>query len=610
MSFESWAMLVILVVMFGLLVWDRFPAWIVFVGTLTVTMTLRLAPEDQLLEGFSNVGVATVAVLFMVAAGMYSTGAITLITDRFIGLPNSLREAQLKILTPVAIGSAVLNNTPLVAMMIPVIRDISQAARLSATRLYMPMGFASTLGGAMTVIGTSTNLIIAGLVFDAIADGELGDMDPVSIFDPTWVGLPAAALGVVFLIFVGGYLLPTDSKRGRESADGKRMYRAEFRVAEGSPLVGKTVQDVGLADAAGFELHSHERAEMTAAQSIEGGTPHEARGDEAKAEILQPGDILVFHADRESLRSLWTKIGLVPAAATSGKETERHEEHLVEVVIAPGHPGVGRVVSDVPPRIRPHFRSLIVAVSRNGEPIKNGIAETPIAAEDQAVLAVDGSFFYETRLDNDFLLTRRLSSQRVQRTSRAATATVITVAMVALAAFGMMSMFNAALLASMAMLLSGCLDVERAWRSIDWKILVVLASAIGLESAITASGLSQVIADALTVLGGDSPHLALAIVFLGATVMTNVITNAAAAAFMFPVAVSIASNFGVNFMPFVIALMLGASYTFINPAGYQINLMVQSPGGYTFLDFVKVGLPLTLLVGAVVVVLAPLIHGF
>ena len=226
------------------------------------------------------------------------------------------------------------------------------------------------------------------------------------------------------------------------------------------------------------------------------------------------------------------------------------------------------------------------------------------------MLAVDGSFFYETRLDNDFLLTRRLSSQRVQRTSRAATATVITVAMVALAAFGMMSMFNAALLASMAMLLSGCLDVERAWRSIDWKILVVLASAIGLESAITASGLSQVIADALTVLGGDSPHLALAIVFLGATVMTNVITNAAAAAFMFPVAVSIASNFGVNFMPFVIALMLGASYTFINPAGYQINLMVQSPGGYTFLDFVKVGLPLTLLVGAVVVVLAPLIHGF
>lgn len=610
MSFDSWAMLVILVVMFGLLVWDRFPAWIVFVGTLTVTMTLRLAPEDQLLEGFSNVGVATVAVLFMVAAGMYSTGAITLIADRFIGLPSSLREAQLKVLTPVAVGSAVLNNTPLVAMMIPVIRDISQAARLSAARLYMPMGFASTLGGAMTVIGTSTNLIIAGLVFDAIADGQLGDMDPVSIFDPTWVGLPAAALGVLFLVFIGGHLLPSDSRRGRDGTDGKRMYRAEFRVAEGSPLVGRTVEDVGLAGAEGFALHSRERAETPATRSAERETAPDTRSEDANAEFLRPGDVLVFHTDRESLPGLWTKIGLVPVAATPGEETERHEEHLVEVVVAPSHPGIGRIASDIPPRNRPHFRSLIVAASRDGEPMKGRIGDTPMAAEDRAVLAVDGSFFYETRLDNDFLLTRRLGSHRVQRTSRATTATVITVAMVALAAFGVMSMFNAALLASMAMLMSGCLDLDRAWRSIDWKILVVLASAIGLESAITGSGLSQVIADTLTILGGDSPHLALAIVFLGATVMTNVITNAAAAAFMFPVAVSIASNFGVNFMPFVIALMLGASYTFINPAGYQINLMVQTPGKYSFFDFVKVGLPLTILVGVVVVVLAPLIHGF
>lgn len=638
MSLQGWIMLVILIVMFGLLIWNKLPTWLVFVGTLAVAMTLRLAPEDELLKGFANSGVATVGVLFIVAAGMYSTGAITLIADRMIGLPKTLSSAQLKILPPVAVGSAFLNNTPLVAMMVPVIRDITQGARLAASKLYIPLSFASILGGAATLIGTSTNLIIAGLVAEAIAAGTLQGMTAISIFDPTLIGLPAAIVGLAFLMVVGTRLLPQPPERPAAAAQ-KRLYRAEFMVLPDSPFVGKTAADVGLAETDGYKLVELEHANgatQTPAPEPE-PEPEPKRGlfhrfslfqkwrrasekvaaVEAPAppvaeQVLQAGDVLVFHADTDSLPGLWAKIGLEPAVSSPEleMETERYEHHLVEVVVAPSHPTVGRYVSELPVREDPPYKAEIVAVSRNGRPVESPILEMRIEAGDNAILEVEDNFFYETRDETEFALTRRLHGYRVQRTDRATIATIITVNMVLLAAFNLMSMLNAGLLASLALLATGCLPLDRAWRSIEWDTLVVLGAAVGLESAVTATGLSQVIADMLSVLGGDSPQVALAVVFLGAIIMTNVITNAAAAAFMFPVALSMANTLGVSFMPFVIILMLGTSYAFISPAGYQTNMMVQGPGGYKFVDFVKVGLPLTVVVGIVAILLAPLVYGF
>ncbi len=638
MTFEAWIMLSILIIMFGLLVWNKLPAWIVFMGTLTVTMTLQLAPENDLLKGFANSGVATVGVLFTVAAGMYSTGAITIIADRLIGLPKSLNVAQWKILPPVAVGSAFLNNTPLVAMMIPVVRDISQTARLAASKLFIPLSFASILGGAATLIGTSTNLIIAGLVSDAIADGSLTGMDPINIFDPTWIGLPAAVVGIVFIIFIGVRLLPEPKNEEAAEAVEKRLYRAEFVVLDGSPLVGKSVGDAGLGSAEGYEL-------VMLKQQVNGAQPEpesepvpdpepkrglfhrfkllkrrsgkkvaepvvEEEPEPLEQQILQAGDILIFHADTDAVPGLWAKIGLEPVVSLIEMETERHEHHLVEVVTGPRHPAVGKQVSDLPAREDPPYTAEIVAVSRNGKPVEGPLMDARIEAGDNAILEVEDSFFYDTRDETEFSLTRRLRGYQVQRTDRAVIATVITVAMVLLAAFGIMSMLNAGLLAFLALWLTGCLSLKRAWGSIEWDTLVVLGAAIGLESAVTATGLSQVIADILAVLGGGSPFAALAMVFIGAIIMTNVITNAAAAAFMFPVALSMANSMGVNFMPFVMILMLGTSYAFINPAGYQTNLMVQGPGEYTFMDYVKVGVPLTILAGTVAVLLAPIVYGF
>src|SRR5215469_13940281 len=208
MPVQAWITLLLLLAMFAVLTSDRLPTWLVLMGTLAAMMTLKLASPQALVKGFGNVGVLTVASLFPVAAGMYSTGAISLLCQRVIGQPKTATSANLRILPPVAIASAFLNNTPMVAMMIPVVRDLKRQTSLAAPTLFMGLSFASILGGNMTLIGGAVNLIVAGMIVDAINSGHLHGMSPVAIFELAWVGVPAAVVGLGYLIFIAPRLLP------------------------------------------------------------------------------------------------------------------------------------------------------------------------------------------------------------------------------------------------------------------------------------------------------------------------------------------------------------------------------------------------------------------
>lgn len=223
---------------------------------------------------------------------------------------------------------------------------------------------------------------------------------------------------------------------------------------------------------------------------------------------------------------------------------------------------------------------------------------------------MDDGFFYENRNEIEFSLTKRLTEARIQRTDRAVEATVITAAMVIVVALGWTSMLIAALIASGLMLLTGCLTLGSAGRSVEISTLVVIASAIGLEAALTESGLSSAIADLLTRIGGNNPYIGLSVVYLGCVVMNTLVTNVASAVFMFPIALGLASNLNVSFMPFAITLMVGASCSFISPVSYQTNLMVYGPGGYKFVDYTRIGVPLTVLVGIATMLLVPLFFAF
>ena len=593
MPFQAWITLVLLVAMFAVLAWGKFPTWLVFIATLTAMMTLKLASPQALVKGFGNVGVLTVASLFPVAAGMYSTGAISLICQRVIGQPRTATSANLRILPPVAIASAFLNNTPMVAMMIPVVRDLKRQTGLAAPTLFMGLSFASILGGNMTVIGGAVNLIVAGMIVDAINSGELHGMKPVAIFDLAWVGVPAAVAGLLYLIFVAPRLLREIKSRETPRPTGRR-YLSEFKVQLDSNLDGKTLQEAGFVSPVGFELLSIRR---------EGGkvafTPEEK---------LRGGDVLAFTASADSLLGLWAMIGMVPAYGTAMKSV-RHQHQLVEVVVSRNARAVGRRISELPVP-GSSYEMMLVGVSRDGLAPEQSLADLRVEAGDAAVLEVSDSFFYENRRETDFAMTKPLEGYKVKRVDKAVTAILITVGMIALTAAGVVSMLNAALLATFAMLIAGCLTIEDAWSSLQWETLVVLGAALGLESAVTASGLSETVAKLCTVLGGSSPRIALGVVFLLTVLMTNIISNTATAAFMFPVALSMSQMLGVSFKPLAMIIMVAASCAFINPAGFQTNLMVQRDGGYTFGDFARVGLPLTVIVGLVVVLVAPIVYGF
>ena len=597
MTIDAYLTLALLLVLFVLLIKTKIPAPAIFVGALAAAMTLKLAPADDLLKGFSNQGMLTVAVLFMVAAGMYATGAITMIMDKLIGLPKSVAAAQIKILPPIAFGSAFLNNTPLVAMMIPVIRDLSRASRLPVQQLYIPLSFASILGGMCTVIGTSTNLVIAGLVMDSIAEGAAGrtDIRALKMFDPAMVGLPIAVAGIGLMILVGRFFL-AGKKEDRGADVAMRHYTAEFEVRDGSRIVGRTLEETGIASSDNVEVLYIRRAERTLTNDL-------------MHEKLEAGDLLSFSADVSAMVELWRTNALVPHLTLNPMETERHTHHLVKAVVSRQSTAVGKKIPDLP-RDVDACQYKFVALSRDGKPLAGPLEAVTIEAGDNAVLEVNDGFFYECQIDHDFALTKALDGFHLQRTDRAVEASLITLVMITVVAMGWMNMLNASLLASGAMIFTGCLNLRTAARSIDWGTLVVIACAIGLESAVTRSGLAEHIAGLLTTLGGDNPHLALAVIFVGCSFMTNVITNNAAAAFMFPIALSTAGQLGVSFMPFAITLMVSASCAFITPTGYQTNLMVWGPGEYKFTDFVKIGSVMTLVVAAMTIFLTPLIYRF
>jgi di/tricarboxylate transporter len=588
----------ILAATFALLIFSKIPPAAVFIGALTLTITFDLAPLNDLLKGFNNPGVLTIGALFMIAAGMYSTGAISILSEKLIGRPKSIVSAQLKVLPSIAFGSAFLNNTPLVAMMIPVIRDLSKSCGLDAKKLFIPLSYASILGGTCTLIGTATNLVIAGLVNETLERGgsDLPHMVPIGMFDLSLIGVPITIVGIIFLMTVGKWLLPSSPEILDVSGESiSRLYRVELAVEAGSTLIGKTIASTGLYQSEGYSLVCFHRKGI--------------RIEATPQTVFVAGDSMGYSADISGAKSLWATIGLSPLYSTKEDRGNRYRHHLVEVVVSRRNSLIGQKIGEID-KDEKRFDVWLVGFARGKAAMHYPLDETVIQAGDVALLEVRDNFFYRNRNEIDFSMTKKLRGATIQRTDKAMMASMITGAMVFVVAFGFMSMLNAALLAAGGMLLTGCMNLKDAGRSVDFSTLMVIAAAMGLESAVTSSGLSAQIGEFLGMLGGDNVYLALAVVFLGCIAMDAMVTNVASAVFMFPIAMTIASSLHVSFMPFIITVMVGASCSFISPVSYQTNLMVYGPGGYSFGDFVKVGIPLSLVVGVITVFLTPIFFPF
>ena len=386
-------------------------------------------------------------------------------------------------------------------MFIPVIRDLARAFRLDATRLYIPLSYASILGGTCTLIGTATNLVVAGMVRDYLASqpAATASVHRIGMFDISFIGVPITLVGIAFIMLTSRLLLP-EPRKTDITGRFKRRYRAEFMV---SPLLnGRTLAGLGFLEAEGLELLELRQAD---------GSLAEPWPDTR----LQAGDSLVFAATFDLIPTLWDTNGLEPVHTIQRLESERFSHRLVEVVVSPQCQEIGRKIAELPLPGSP-YRVSIIGLSRFGQPVAAPLAEVRIEPGDDLILEVDEDFFNENLNEVEFSLTKRLTGVRFKRYDRALTATGIMVAMVAAATMGWLSMLNAALLATGAMLFTGCMTWRWAGRSVDFTILIIIASAMGLGAAVQASGLAAWIAELLMAMGGKHPHLALAMVFSAA----------------------------------------------------------------------------------------------
>jgi len=584
MTTEAWFTLAVIALCFGLLALTRFATDIVLMGGLTLLLVSGILTPEQALSGLANEGVVTVGALYVVVAGLKDTGAIAWVVEYILGRPKSLSGAQLRMMAPVAAMSAFLNNTPVVAMMIPAVQDWARRHRLSISKLLIPLSYAAMVGGTCTLIGTSTNLVINGLLIKETGTSGLG------IFELAKIGIPIALSVILAVIVLGKWLLP-DRRSAISQFEDVRGYTVEMLVDGDGPLVGRTIEEAGLRQLPGLYLIEIDRQD----QLIPAVSPQEH---------LHADDRLVFAGVVESVVDLQKIRGLRPATDQVFKlNVPRPDRCLIEAVVSDSFPTAGKTIRES--RFRTRYNAAIIAVARNGEQLKKKIGDIVLQPGDTLLLEAHPSFLEQQRNSRDFYLVSQLADSNPLRHERALVAIAILAAMVISAASGWLSMLEAAMLAGGLMIITKCTSGGNARRAVDWQILIVIAASLGIGQALYLTGAAQVIASTLLSLAGGSPTLALALIFILTALFTAIITNNTAAVLMFPIALAASQALNVDFMPFMITIMIAASISFVTPIGYQTNLMVYGPGGYHFTDYVKIGIPLTFLVGILVIYLVP-----
>ena len=566
----------------------RYSADLVLMAALALLLIVGVLSPSEALAGFGNPGVITIATLYVVAAGLKETGAVQWIARRLLGTPKTAQGAQLRMMAPTGILSAFMNNTAVVAMFIPAIQDWAQRLGIPASKLLLPLSYAAILGGTCTLIGTSTNLVVDGLLQSEL-DIHLG------LFEMAWVGVPLLLIGGAFLVVFGSKLLP-DRGGIKEELDQVRKYGVEVEVVSPGPLVGKTIAEAGLRALSYGYLAEIER---------DGRLITVVDPDR----VLQASDRLYFIGAPECASELRRIQGLRPANGNVHKlDVANHQRCLVEVVLGPEFPALGKTIRDS--QFRTRFNAVIFSLAREGQRVPGKLGDIIFRVGDTLLLETSQQFVEQYRFRRDFLLVSALNDSTPPDFRKAPRALGILALMVLISASGLLPIMEAAFLAAGGMIVSGCLTASRARSSLDLPVLVVIGASFALGNAMTVTGAADWIVGGLLGIGDLSPWQVLILIYLVTAIFTEVITNNAAAVLMFPIALALAQQLDVSVLPFAVAVMFAASASFITPLGYQTNMMVFGPGRYKFSDYVKIGVPLSLIAGAVSVTLIPMVWSF
>lgn len=578
MEWQGWFTLVITFGALIVLTLTRIAPHVVMMGVLTVLSALGILTANEALAGFANSGLVTVAAMFVVAAGIHNSGGVDLFVNKVLGQPLTIRAALGRIFGPVILLSGFLNNTPVVATMIPAINAWSRKINIPASKLMIPLSYTAILGGTLTLIGTSTNLIVNGQ-YQSLT-GETG----FSLFSITAVGLPVALAGIAFIWLFLPKWLPDHS--AKKAFGNLREFTLEVAVDPNGPLVGQTVTQAGLR-----HLERVYLAEIERQGTIITAVPSE--------EILHGGDRLVFAGETQAISDLLRINGISSSPENGGMtslSTDRAERCLVEAVVSPHCTAIGQKIRDA--KFRDRYGAVVLAVARNGERVKGNLGTISLEAGDTLLLEARPAFVSRQRYNKDFLLINDMQAE-APRHERAYLSWAILITLVLAAGFGLISMLNAALVGAGLMILTGCCSASQAEKSLDLTVIITIAASFALGTALSKTGVAEFLANSIIGLSGGNPWLMLVLAYVAVSLLTESITNNAAALLMLPIVLDMTDKAGLNNEPFVFAIMMAASASFATPLGYQTNLMVYGPGGYHFRDFLKVGIPMNIFIGAV-----------
>jgi len=533
----------------------------------------------------------TVAILFIVAYAAQSSGILELFANRIMGRCRRVESGLLRMMTPVMALSAFLNNTPIVAMFIPTIRDWAIKNHMSPSKFLIPLSYASIFGGVCTLIGTSTNLVVNGLL---LQEGH----QSLGMFELASVGIPCALAGCLFLVVFGRRLLPDQADLTEGYQKSGREYLLEMKVLEGSALVGKTIKEAGL----------RKLDQLFLAEILRNG---EILAPVKPGDRLAAGDHLFFAGRADGVIQLQKLSGLTPCHE---REFCTHiqqagQGRIIEAVVSRSSPMLGKTIKEG--NFRARYDAAVLAVNRHGEQVLFKLGQFVLKPGDTLLLLAGDDFFKKWNQSRDFYMISKVSDVPVVNRKKSWISLFVLLGMVLLAATGLMDILNAAILAAMVLLLTRCVTIVEARRSIELNVLIVIASAFGISKALEKSGAAGFLAGWMIEAVRDmGPVGLLAAIYLATSVLTEVITNNAAAALVFPIAMAAAHQLGVDPRPFAIAIAIAASASFATPIGYQTNLMVYGPGSYRFRDFLKVGVPLNLLFMVVSLIVIPLVWKF
>jgi di/tricarboxylate transporter len=581
MSFDAALTLTVLLLTLVALARELFPPPATVLGAVVLLLVFGIVTPGQAFSGFSNPAPITVAALFVLARAVEKTGALQPLVASTLGRDGRGRVALLRLVLPTAVVSSFLNNTPIVAMLVPQISDWADRREQSPSRYLMPLSFAAILGGVVTTIGTSTNLVISGLLE---ASGEA----PLGMFEISKIGLPVAIVGLAALVLLAPHLLPDRRAARRELDEDFREFVVNMLVREGGPMDGRSVADAGLRHLQGVFLVEIERS-------------GELIGPVTPSTVLHGGDRLTFVGRADLIVDLQALRGLTIAehAHTGGLETGRHT--FFQAVVGGVSPLVGHTLREI--SFRSRYQAAVVAIHRAGHRVKAKLGEVTLRVGDTLMVLADPGFEARYRDSNDFLLVAGLGGTVPTTSGRAWIVLGVAAGIVAGATLGLLPILHLSLLGALGLVAAGVLTPAEARRSIDMNVIVVIAAAFGLGAAMTSSGLARALAtwivEGLGYFGPTGVLLGLVVVTV---LLLSIITNNAAAVLMFPIAMSAASTLGLEARPFAIALAVAASASFLTPIAYQTNLMVYGPGGYRFSDYVRLGGALTLVVIPVILV--------